>query len=420
MSRLLRPTPTFAALVVGLLAIAGAIYYRDSPISITINIPAGSSIRIHTVETPSLERANVEQRQHAPVIHSPEEIRKNPLQAEKLSLDQARALTAITAFHFYSYSAQQIIDIRRAVFERLPPKHRPIADAIGHSKNFEAAELAVAQNAPLMRSIADYARDAYGIAPDRQANSVNYELVSDFLGHVVRDWTEEGSAERDTIHSPILTALQSEFSGGRGTKRILLPGFGLGRLAHEIAKNKDFKVDACELDYGSVIPYRWLLNNTSHALQHSVHPFIHKWQHQGTRTSRFRATRFPDMLPTTPVRLVEGDFLTQFPDDARYDAIVTLFFIDVSEDAMDFIENIYRLLKPGGLWINLGPFKWGKHSQLQLSAEEMLDLSRIIGFTIDQGSRRTIEAVYGHQIGSLLQYTYGTQFWTAHKPLKQA
>jgi ubiquinone/menaquinone biosynthesis C-methylase UbiE len=51
---------------------------------------------------------------------------------------------------------------------------------------------------------------------------------------------------------------------------------------------------------------------------------------------------------------VEGDFLEVFPEDGEFDAVVTLFFIDMSDNVVDFLTNIHRLLKPGGLWINLG------------------------------------------------------------------
>lgn len=60
------------------------------------------------------------------------------------------------------------------------------------------------------------------------------------------------------------------------------------------------------------------------------------------------------MLPNSTVNLIEGDFLREFPLAEQYDAIVTLFFIDTSDNIVDFLANIHRLLKPGGLWINLG------------------------------------------------------------------
>jgi SAM-dependent methyltransferase len=116
----------------------------------------------------------------------------------------------------------------------------------------------------------------------------------------------------------------------------------------------DYAVDACELDYASIIAYNYLVNQTSNSFEHTLYPYLTKWQFQGTAKGRFRAYHFPDILPTSPVHLIEGDFLKEFPKSEQYDAIVTLFFIDVSENIIDFLSNIHRLLKPGGLWINLG------------------------------------------------------------------
>lgn len=70
--------------------------------------------------------------------------------------------------------------------------------------------------------------------------------------------------------------------------------------------------------------------------------------------SRYTALTVPDHWPNKAVRLVEGDFLEMFPQDSKFDAVVTLFFIDISNNVIDFLSNIYRLLKPGGVWINLG------------------------------------------------------------------
>ena len=62
----------------------------------------------------------------------------------------------------------------------------------------------------------------------------------------------------------------------------------------------------------------------------------------------------PDRWPNKAVKLVEGDFLDVFPQDGEFDAVITLFFIDISENVIDFLSNIHRLLKAGGVWINLG------------------------------------------------------------------
>lgn len=51
--------------------------------------------------------------------------------------------------------------------------------------------------------------------------------------------------------------------------------------------------------------------------------------------------------------------------------------------------------------------KWGTHSELQLSAEEVLQLADLLGFDVDQTSRKSIDSLYAEQLETLLNFTYG-------------
>lgn len=37
-----------------------------------------------------------------------------------------------------------------------------------------------------------------------------------------------------------------------------------------------------------------------------------------------------------------------------WDCVSTCFFIDTAHNVLDYIETIWNILKPGGVWINLG------------------------------------------------------------------
>jgi hypothetical protein len=54
----------------------------------------------------------------------------------------------------------------------------------------------------------------------------------------VRDWSDEGSKERNDAFPCILSTLQSLGTQTTENKplKVLLPGSGLGRLGHDIAK----------------------------------------------------------------------------------------------------------------------------------------------------------------------------------------
>jgi carnosine N-methyltransferase len=38
-----------------------------------------------------------------------------------------------------------------------------------------------------------------------------------------------------------------------------------------------------------------------------------------------------------------------------WDCVVTCFFIDTAHNVIEYIECIHKILKKGGVWINLGP-----------------------------------------------------------------
>jgi hypothetical protein len=54
--------------------------------------------------------------------------------------------------------------------------------------------------------------------------------------------------------------------------------------------------------------------------------------------------------------------------------------------------------------------KWGTHTALQLSAEEVLHLADLIGFEINYQSRKSIDSLYAEQPNTLLKFTYGVCF----------
>jgi hypothetical protein len=51
--------------------------------------------------------------------------------------------------------------------------------------------------------------------------------------------------------------------------------------------------------------------------------------------------------------------------------------------------------------------KWGTHTALQLSAEEVLQLTDLLGFDVDHTSRKSIDSLYSEQPDTLLKFTYG-------------
>ncbi|OJJ45970.1 hypothetical protein ASPZODRAFT_25875 [Penicilliopsis zonata CBS 506.65] len=322
----------------------------------------------------------------------------------------------ISSFEQYPFLAEQVLQRKYARYSKQTPAQKAIGNKLGYTAHFEKARKGIEVNTRFSEQIAQIAREDYhtGSQVLEDSDDADFAVVDLAFGHISRDWSTQGTKERQAVFPPILNMLEQHFGAdGRGVK-VLVPGSGMGRLASDIA-DLGYEVTANEVDYGSILAYHLLINHTSSLHEHILQPFVTKWTYQANPSSRYSTLTVPDHWPNKAVKLVEGDFLKMFPRDGEFDAVVTLFFIDMSENVIDFLSNIHRLLKPGGVWINLGPLKWGTHTALQLSVEEVLQLADLLGFNVDHTSRKEIDSLYAEQPETLLKFTYVTQLWSATK-----
>jgi carnosine N-methyltransferase len=291
---------------------------------------------------------------------------------------QGRALPdglahTINSFEQYSTFANAILQRKHSRYAKQSPAHIAISNKLGYADHFANARKGIEVNAQFANKIAHIARETYKTGPRslHGGNDAEFGLVDLAFGHLSRDWSAQGAKERRAVIPPILNGLEKHFGTHKEGKRVLVPGSGMGRLASDIADlsmclssqrvkfqfanaHTDYDVTANELDFGSILTYNLLTNHTTSLHQHTLQPFVTKWTHQAKPTSRYTSLTVPDHWPNKAVKLVEGDFMERFPEDGQFDAVVTLFFIDMSNNVVDFLSNIHRLLKPGGVWINLG------------------------------------------------------------------
>ena len=159
--------------------------------------------------------------------------------------------------------------------------------------------------------------------------------------------------------------------------------------------------------------------------------------------------------------MATGDFTVIYSDDehaATYDAVATVFFIDTAPNLVRYIETIHHCLKPGGVWINLGPLLWhfedsgpvtrtidddninaeescptdeheppttstssnrnlgiASAGTVELTHDEILSLITSSGFSISPSSSTTSETGYIQDPTSMLQNTYRVVHWVARK-----
>ncbi|KAJ2918593.1 hypothetical protein MD484_g1870, partial [Candolleomyces efflorescens] len=341
----------------------------------------------------------------------------------------------------------------RTSYSSLGRAHKNLGYQIGYPQKLDRLWEATSLNATLAEGIAELAAKEHPeikYSPKIRANSADLARVRESLKHFVRDWSEVGKQERQRTFAPILDLLSRVEPEQRDRTRILVPGAGLGRLAWEISQ-LGFDTTANELSYFMILALRLLLSpdSTQQIGQHKIRPYAHWFSHQRSTENLFRSVSFPDVVPRLGpnLQLLEEDFLKiPVPSDTStskfwssdqvqppthspqgYDYIVTLFFIDTSFNVFATMEQIFRLLKPGGSWVNLGPLLWsgGGQCKVELSLEELLAAAEEIGFVVSKPSaerndqleqQKTVECEYTADSNAMMRWTYKTEFWVAKKP----
>jgi SAM-dependent methyltransferase len=256
--------------------------------------------------------------------------------------------------------------------------------------------------------------------------------VSDILNHFVRDWSKGGPHKRDLTSEPILSTLSTLFPSHRdpnaSPKRVLLPGAGLGRLAHEIASLGGFEVTMNDFSAYMNVVYRYV-ETLQYPETETFRPYIDWWSYQPSMQELEHEIRYPDVaINASDVLLIEGDFNILFENaTASYDAVVTLFFIDTAQNMLDYLDTIKSVLKPGGIWINLGSFLYGASPFLHLSVQDFVDVAERMGFEfLDtderwgelalEGSKvRTREVSYLFNERAHRKKLYEAMFWVVQK-----
>ncbi|KAF8086959.1 hypothetical protein N665_0607s0019 [Sinapis alba] len=260
---------------------------------------------------------------------------------------------------------------------------------------------------------------------------VDVDKVRCIIRNIVRDWAAEGQRERDQCYKPILDELDSLFPD-RQKKSIppscLVPGAGLGRLALEISC-LGFISQGNEFSYYMMICSSFILNYAQVPGEWTIYPWIHSNCNSVSDNDQLRPVSIPDIHPasagiTEGFSMCGGDFVEVYNESCHagmWDAVVTCFFIDTAHNIIEYIETISKILKDGGVWINLGPLLYhfadtyghGNEMSIELSLEDVKRVASQYGFEIEK--ERTIETTYTTNPRSMMQNRYYAAFWTMRK-----
>lgn len=262
---------------------------------------------------------------------------------------------------------------------------------------------------------------------------VDVDKVRCIIRNIVRDWASEGQMEREQCYKPILQELDRVFHdrSRKSPPACLVPGAGLGRLALEISCI-GFICQGNEFSYYMMICSSFILNQAQTACEWTIYPWIHSNSNSLSDRDQLRPVSIPDILPasagiTEGFSMCGGDFAEVYSDPSQieaWDAVVTCFFLDTAHNIVDYVEIISRILKEGGVWINLGPLLYhfadaygqGDEMSIELSLEDVKRVALHYGFEFENSS--TIQTTYTTNPRSMMQNRYHAAFWTARKKAK--
>ncbi|KAJ2645957.1 hypothetical protein IWW40_005768 [Coemansia sp. RSA 1250] len=373
---------------------------------------------------------------------------------------EANALMDVVA----AFMCYKVFQLNNGIYRRLhhidelSERHREIVSSLGTIDKIKRAEKLVRANYRFLLDLV-YS-SSVGEMPDPSDNSEEFKhwyksfvdsrvhagkgMVSD--GHMskvlstlkqfVRDWSEDGQSERQQTYGPIMAVLESKFADvapeSRGGIHVLIPGAGLGRLAFDICC-RGFSCQGNEFSYFMLFASNYILNKTRHVNQHTIYPFVHQFSNVASAQDQLRAVRVPDVLPsempyrdTADFSMTAGDFIEVYGAEdqkEKWDVVVTCFFMDTANNVLAYLDTLWNALKPGALWINLGPLLWHfdnveNESSIEFTREEFLELIAKFGFVIEE-TKVHLPVSYTADPKNMLQYTYSSFMCVAHKPNKE-
>lgn len=156
----------------------------------------------------------------------------DPSESGPFSLERARNTYA--RYRSLSVSEASRLQVSYASTSRA---HKRLGYTIGYPAKLDRLAQVTNANGKITDAIARLAETEFDIdLPPRGGSSMDLMRVRESLKHFIRDWSSDGIREREKIFTPILDVLRKVDVDERRSKRVLVPGSGLGRLAWEISE----------------------------------------------------------------------------------------------------------------------------------------------------------------------------------------
>ena len=245
---------------------------------------------------------------------------------------------------------------------------------------------------------------AYQNSSSSSSNDTHsYDSATQIWAHLVRDWTNEGKAIRHALYDWCAKQMKVYCCcKNKKNSTVLVPGSGMGRLAYDLSQ-LGHNVEANELSPSMAAAAKSVLSGYTNG---SFHPYLlDGMANEVDSARRFKSVGFPDVNIRAPSKgslsYTVGDFAgSDYYRNNRandFDVIVTCFLIDTATNIYDYIQVIQNLLRPHGVWINVGPVQWHHNALLRPSVDELKDILEACGWKLKVWSIDTKPISYRDQ-----------------------
>ena len=358
---------------------------------------------------------------------------------DERAADAAHFREVVASFEAYLGHCMAIHNRLLRDFEALSSEHRRLLP--DYAGKLQTLRQAAEANARFLRTAVGEVdlfghggeeEEEEGAGKPVQPSPDNVDKVHSTLRQFVRDWSDEGAAERERCYGPMIAEVERRFPLDKTTElnkyRVLVPGCGLGRLVWEFA-HRGYCVQGNEFSYHMLLAANWVLNRCGKVGAGTIYPFAVSSCNRVKLADQFRRISVPNVLTSdlpegVDMSMNAGEFCAVYNDEffkEYFDAIAAPFFVDTAHNVIEYLETIWHALKPGGIWINIGPLLWHyveqhEEHQIELSLEELLKLIHAMGFDLEL--RDIVKTSYSQDVTAMMHTMYTCAHFVAVKKLR--
>lgn len=282
--------------------------------------------------------------------------------------ERSQIVNALVTLARYQDVSRMLLDKREYPLDNITSIHKSLVKSAGREDRFAEVRKKYKENQKVIDQMREFLIKELNINRAElqfAAPESNYKVV-ELLEHLVRDWSSSSKRSRDQLFNPVLNALKKYSTGDN----VFLPGAGLSRLAYECCK-LGYNATAMDMSAVMYLGSRYMINSST-SNSFTVYPYVNEFSHVVSAAHQLEGEQIHPpgeiIKKQKKPHLLIGDFTTH---RETYDSVITLFFLDTAQNILQYMDNLSKLTKKGGIWINYGPMKYGTGACMELTMEEL-------------------------------------------------